>query len=129
MRGAAALAALCALLSCASDPHKDTQSCVSGKPFASDWFTIADGYFKEMRLSSLAAGGDIAFVVLDKSVCEVTFSTTGFGCAGDYEITDSEYVGGGSGDPGCASLVGRGTYKKETDRLTICEGRVCHEYR
>lgn len=128
MRLLAALALMALLASCASDQHKDTQQCVSGKPFASDWFTIADGYVREMRLSSLAAGGNTAFVVLDKSICEITISTTGFGCSGDYHITESEYLGGGGGDAGCSGLVGNGTYRKESDRLVVCQ-RGCNEYR
>lgn len=60
--------------------------------------------------------------------CEMDIVTTGANCSGTITTTNATYVGGGSGDPGCATLDGVTSYSiNSSNLLTACDDG-CEQY-
>lgn len=74
---------------------------------------------------------DVKFTYPDGSICQTTLNSSGTFSVGTFQITVSGYLSGGSGDPGCASLIDTYSYKNSTGfDLEICNSSAaCAVYR
>ena len=107
-----------------------TISC-EGKPLASEWFTIStSGYLLEIDFSTFTIGNKHTVqMTIDKAICEMEITAQGVDCQGSYIVESSSYIWGGSGDPGCALLNGKGTFEKTEKILIMCDHIGCEEYK
>lgn len=72
----------------------------------------------------------VNFTFADGAVCETNLSVLGANTVGGWTITTSNYIGGGAGNPGCASLIDNYTYQNPTGfALIVCNSTaVCTTY-
>lgn len=107
------------LVACGGDGDSNALSC--DKPINSFWTGI-----------NVALNLDLSdFEINQSDTVVLTFPTgeecTGIGkiegdeCSGTLIVSSGQYTGGGSGDPGCADLIGTDRYTIEGSEMTVCD--------
>jgi hypothetical protein len=98
-----------------------------GKDITSSWETQST---EAIQSSIDLSGFTIGFtrtteIVFDSGErCEVDARITGSDCSGEIEVSNSAYVGGGSGDPGCASFDDDYTFEIGVTLMDLCDGAL-----
>ena len=108
------------LMSCGEEGAND-------KSLFSAWSNADTGFVLDMSSSSFGSSSMVWFIT-GGATCTSTITMGGTESQGSAVVSNTVYSGGGSGDPGCASISGTVTFTKTSDTLTICNSGTCKDY-
>lgn len=118
------------LSACGSDGGGGGDAAIGGtcgKDITSLWETQST---EAIQSSIDLSGFTIGFtrtteIVFDSGErCEIDARITGSDCSGEIEVSNSTYVGGGSGDPGCASFDDDYSFEIGVTMMELCDGAL-----
>jgi len=106
---------------CAGSGGSSGGGTASVKSLASNW-TRSDNTLS-LNLTNIQIGVPLTFnfTFTSGAICQCSITVTGLEASGNYTVSSCNYTGGGSGNPGCASLNSTGTYSKPASQLSICD--------
>lgn len=94
-------------------------------------FSLWSGPSTSLNMTNLHFGPSqaIAWVVNPAigATCDATVFINGTNSSGSASITNSHWAGGGSGDPGCASLNNSYSYSNDGTTLSVC-AQTCQTF-
>lgn len=104
-------------------------SCGSGKSVFSTWTHTSTNAVLDLSTAEIGANS-MTLVFVGGAQCGIDLQISGDESSGTFIITNSTYSGGGSGDPGCSSLNGSGTFSVANETLSLCPSAgSCSTYR
>lgn len=106
---------------CVEEEQKKTASITCDSSIQSNW--LIEGSDTAIVGFANQEFGDSSYQQIffdDSSSCAITFKFTGENCQGTIEGTFADYLGGGSGDPGCDYFEQSFSYFIEESTMQVC---------
>ncbi len=129
-KGLLLLAITSFLAACKNDGDSNALSC--SKPVNSVWNGTNVSLILDLSDFELNQTDTAIFTLATGEECTAIGKIEGDECSGTFIINSSQYTGGGSGDPGCADLVGTDRYTIEGSKMTACDSadeNACNSYK
>lgn len=117
------------IIACSNDDGSSGPVCT--KDVRSTWAANEVNLTLDLSQFELNTPDSIVFNFSTGEQCTANGQITGDGCAGTFVITSSVYTGGGSGDPGCSTMIGTDNYSIIGSDMTVCEANnpaSCYTY-
>lgn len=118
---------LCAFL-CLVGCNGSGKSAPQFKDVFSKWTNTTSGMIVNLTGGAFGVNFIMDWVFLSGAICQSTGNISGDESSGIYTMTNSTYISGGSGDPGCASINGGGTYTNSGTLITFCGSGGCASF-
>lgn len=107
---------------------KDDPAAAPSKALFSIWTASDNSEILDMRGATFGVGNSMGFQFTDGSTCLCSLAMSGSEASGTAILTGCAYAGGGSGDPGCATLNKTYTFTNTAAVLSLCNAGTCYSY-